>query len=210
MTVAQSLIAFLAAAGLLTITPGVDTAMVLRSAAVEGRRRAAFAAIGISVGCLLWGAAVALGLGALLTASHAAYAALKWSGAGYLVYLGARLLWKPRVRFEIETGGAAKTGSDGSSLRRGLLTNLLNPKVGVFYVTFLPQFTPVGVDVGGYCFLLACIHVVLGTAWSAALITATTPLRAFLAKPKAVTMMDRATGAVFIAFGAGLALSRRA
>ena len=212
MTIAQSLIAFLAAAALLTITPGVDTAMVLRAAAVEGRRPAAFAAIGIGMGCLVWGAAVALGLGALLTASQAAYTALKWIGAAYLVYLGVRLLWKPRERFVIDAGGAAAGGGALTSLRRGLFTNLLNPKVGVFYVTFLPQFTPVGVGVGvgGYSFLLACIHVVLGLVWFAFLISATAPLRAFLARPKAVKTMDRLTGGVFIAFGAGLALSRRA
>ena len=210
MTIAQSLIAFLAAASLLTITPGVDTAMVLRAAAVEGRRPAAFAAIGIGMGCLVWGATVALGLGALLTASQAAYTALKWIGAAYLVYLGVRLMWKPRERFVIDAGGAAAGGGALTSLRRGLFTNLLNPKVGVFYVTFLPQFTPVGVGVGGYTFMLACIHVVLGLVWFAFLISATAPLRAFLARPNAVKTMDRLTGGVFIAFGAGLALSRRA
>ena len=108
------------------------------------------------------------------------------------------------------TRGGATTGGALTSLRRGLFTNLLNPKVGVFYVTFLPQFTPVGVSVGGYTFMLACIHVVLGLAWFALLISATAPLRAFLAQPKAVKIMDRVTGGVFIAFGAGLALSRRA
>ncbi len=207
MTLAPSLIAYIAAASLLTITPGLDTAMILRAAAVEGRRSAAFAAVGIGMGCLIWGAAVALGLGALLAASQAAYTALKWVGAAYLVYLGVRLLWKPRARFVIEGtdgGGAA------AALRRGLLTNLLNPKIGVFYVTFLPQFTPVGVNVGAYVFMLAVIHVVLGALWSVVLIGATAPLRAVLARPRAVTVMDRVTGALFIAFGAGLALSKRA
>ncbi len=207
MTITQSIIGFLAAAGLLTLTPGVDTAMILRSAAVEGRRSAAFAALGISLGCLLWGAAVSLGLGALLTASQAAYTALKWIGAGYLIYLGVRLVWKPRTQFLI--AGAAAGGGAWASLRRGLLTNLLNPKVGAFYVTFLPQFTPAGVSVGGYTFMLACIHVVLGSLWAAVLIVATTPLRAFLARPGVVKAMDSVTGGMFIVFGAGLALSRR-
>jgi len=210
MTVAQSLIAFFAAAGLLTITPGVDTAMILRSAAVDGRKPAAFAAIGISLGCLVWGAAVALGLGALLTASQATYTVLKWVGAGYLVYLGVKMMWKPRARFVVEDGAAPQAVHRLTALQRGLLTNLLNPKVGVFYVTFLPQFVPAGMNVGAYCFALACIHVVLGTLWAAGLILATTPLRAWLSKPRAVTWMDRVTGAVFVAFGAGLALSRRA
>ena len=127
-----------------------------------------------------------------------------------MAYLGIKLLWKPRSAFVIAAdGAAAQGGGDWSSLRRGLFTNLLNPKVGVFYVTFLPQFTPAGVNIGGYCFLLACIHVALGAAWAVALILATTPLRAFLSRPGAVKTMDRVTGGVFLAFGAGLALSRR-
>src|SRR5580692_11075314 len=96
MTLAPSLLAFLVAAGLLTLTPGLDTAMVLRAATVEGRRPAAMAAAGIGLGCLVWGASVALGLGALLTASTLAFTVLKWAGAGYLLYLGARLILKPR------------------------------------------------------------------------------------------------------------------
>ena len=77
----QSLLAFIVAAGLLTTTPGVDTAMVLRTAAMDGTRRAIFAALGIGLGCVVWGAAVSVGLGAILAASGAAYATVKWAGA---------------------------------------------------------------------------------------------------------------------------------
>ena len=173
MTVAQALLAYLLAAGLLTLTPGVDTAMVLRAATVEGRRPAAFAAIGIGLGCLIWGAAVALGLGAIVTASPLAFSVLKWAGAAYLLYLGVGLIWKPRRTLAF--GGAPAPGGKGAldALRRGLLTNLLNPKVGVFYVSFLPQFTPPGLPMAPWVFLLACIHVVLGLIWFAALIAAT-------------------------------------
>ena len=88
VTVVQALLAFSVAAGLLTLTPGLDTALVLRAAAVEGPKRAALAAIGIGTGCLVWGAAAALGLGALLDASRLAFTVLKWAGAAYLVWLG--------------------------------------------------------------------------------------------------------------------------
>jgi len=209
MTLAPSMIAFLAAAGLLTLTPGLDTAMVLRSATVEGRRPAALAAIGIGLGCLVWGASVALGLGALLTASTLAFTILKWAGAAYLLYLGVRLLLKPRRALILDTGTAARNGGPLSSLRRGLFTNLLNPKIGVFYVSFLPQFTPPGVPMAPYVFMLACIHVVMGLIWSGALIAATVPIGRYMARPGVVTVMDRLTGCVFIAFGARLALSRR-
>src|SRR5437660_4142184 len=91
MTVAHALVAFTAAAGLLTIAPGVDTALVLRTAAVEGARRAMLAGAGVCAGCLGWGAVVALGLGALLAASEVAYDALRLVGAGYLIVLGLRM-----------------------------------------------------------------------------------------------------------------------
>jgi len=209
MTLAPSLIAYLVAAGLLTLTPGLDTAMVLRSATVEGRRAAALAAIGIGLGCLVWGASVALGLGALLTASTVAFTVLKWAGAGYLLYLGVRLILKPRRALALDAGAAPRDGGPLGALRRGLLTNLLNPKVGVFYVSFLPQFTPPGVPMAPYVFMLVCIHVVMGLIWSGALIAATVPIGRYLARPGVVTVMDRLTGCVFVAFGARLALSRR-
>jgi len=97
VTVAQALLAFSLAAGLLTITPGLDTAIVLRTAAVEGPRRAALAALGVILGCLAWGAMVALGLGALLNASSLEFNIIRWAGAAYLVWLGIGLILKPRA-----------------------------------------------------------------------------------------------------------------
>lgn len=209
MTLAPSLIAFVAAAGLLTLTPGVDTAMVLRAATVEGRRPAILAATGIGLGCLVWGAGVALGLGALITASPLAFTLLKGAGAAYLLYLGAGLILKPRRGLNLEGVNGPRRRGRLDPLRRGLLTNLLNPKVGVFYVSFLPQFTPAGANMAAYTFMLACIHVVMGLAWFAVLIAATAPIGRFMARPGVVTAMDRLTGCVFIAFGARLAMSRR-
>jgi len=208
VTIAQALAAYLVAAGLLTLTPGLDTALILRTAAVEGPKRAALAAIGISVGCLIWGAAVALGLGALLQASTLAFTALKWAGAAYLVWLGLNLLLKPRERFEV-AAGRRTGGSDVTWMRRGLLTNLLNPKIGVFYISFLPQFLPQGVQAAPFIFLLALIHVVIGTAWSGCLIAATRPIANALKRPEVVRWLDRATAVVFLGFGVRLALERR-
>ena len=211
MTYWQSLVAFVAAAGVLTVTPGLDTAMVLRFATVGGPRRAALAGVGISLGCLVWGACVSLGLGALLAASEFAFSVLKVAGAAYLLWLGVGLLWKPRQAF-VADGTLPERQGDRlglDALRRGFLTNMLNPKVSVFYVTFLPQFVPAGASMAGYTFLLACIHVVLGGFWFATLIIATLPLRRLLARPRVVKAMDRLTGCVFVAFGVKLALSRR-
>ena len=207
MTTIQALLAFVAAATILTLTPGVDTAMVLRSAAAGGPKRAAYAAVGIALGCLVWGAAVSLGLGALLSASELAFTAVKWAGAAYLAYLGIKLLVHPRTSLGEAELGSADLDS-WASFRQGLLTNLLNPKVGVFYITFLPQFIPVGTSVAVFSFVLATVHVLLSLIWFAVLIAATVPMGRFLRRPRVVKGMDRVTGGVFIAFGAKLALSK--
>lgn len=196
---------FVASAALLTITPGLDTVLVLRTAGLEGRRAAAMAAGGIGLGCLIWGGAVSLGLGALLQASNMAYAAVKFAGAAYLLWLGVQLLIHPRKALDMSSASAPPSGQD--SFRRGFLTNLLNPKMGVFYITFLPQYVPVGASVAAYTFFLAAVHVVLAFLWFALLIAATVPLSGFLRRPGAVPLLDRMTGGLFIAFGLRLAIS---
>jgi threonine/homoserine/homoserine lactone efflux protein len=207
MTVPEALVAFSVAAALLTVTPGLDTALVLRTAAVEGARRAAMAAVGVILGCLTWGAAAALGLAALLAASQAAFTILKWAGCAYLLWLGLNLILKPRERFE--TGPPAEPAPGLTWFRRGLFTNLLNPKVGVFYVSVLPQFLAEGAPAGPFIFLLAAIHGVMGLAWFAAIIAATRPIAGALRRAAVVRWLDRATGGVFVAFGLRLALDRR-
>lgn len=204
----QSLIAFTLAAALMTITPGLDTALVLRTATVEGGRRAWAASVGICIGCLAWGAIVAGGLGVLLAASEIAYTALKYAGAAYLVWLGLKLILSQREDFITAAPAGARDAGAWLWFRRGLLTNLLNPKVGIFYVSFLPQFVPAGSDVAATTLLLAAIHALLGLAWFAALILATRPVAAALRRPRTIRWLDRMTGTVFLLFAARLALSR--
>lgn len=209
MSLASALLAYLLAASLLTITPGVDTALILRTAALEGPKRAAMAALGINVGCLLWGAAVALGLGALLAASEPAFNLLKWAGATYLLWLGLQMLLKPRRAFAPANAAEAEHHGQLGWFIKGLLGNLLNPKVGVFYVSFLPQFVPAGYAVGSFSFVLACIHVLLGLFWAAGLILATRPLTALLRRGGLVQWLDRVTGSMLLVFAVGLALAKR-
>lgn len=197
--------AFLLAATVLTITPGVDTATVLRSAAADGSGSGVWAGAGIAVGCLVWSAAVSLGLGAILHASELAYTIVKWAGAGYLMWIGATMLWRPCE--SLDTTVVVRAAGP-AAFRRGLFTNLLNPKIGVFYVTFLPQFVPPGVNVAAYSFFLAVIHVALSILWFAILIAATVPLSHWLQTPAVVKTLDRVTGGIFIAFGLKLGLSR--
>jgi threonine/homoserine/homoserine lactone efflux protein len=201
-----TLIAFLVTAGVVTISPGLDTALVLRTAASEGSRQAALAGLGIALGCLGWAALVAAGLGALLLASRLAYDVLRFAGAAYLFWMAYKLLRNPR-RTVLPESPAARTGQ--SAFARGALTNLLNPKVGVFYVSFLPQFVPAGAPVAPYVMMLGIIHALQGVIWFACLITATRSLSRWLQRAGVVTLLDRATGGLFLAFGIGLALESR-
>jgi len=206
----QLLILFIAAAGLLTITPGVDTALVLRTSTACGPRNGAAASLGICLGLLLWGTGAAFGLTALLAASATAFTVVKWMGAAYLVYLGVKLLVKPRAALTQGASRESGIGQKGTpSFCRGFLSNVLNPKVGVFYVTFLPQFIPRGVNVAGFSLLLAGIHVLITLIWFSVLIALTVPLGRFLTRPPVVRTLDRMTGCVFIGFGLRLAVAKR-
>ena len=207
MTVGQSLVEFTVAAGLLTLVPGLDTALVLRTSAAEGPGRGMLAGFGICSGLLIWGAASAIGIGALLAASTAAYDVLRFAGAAYLVYLGAVMIWK--------SGRPAATGR-GQEIRgasnwyaRGLMTNLLNPKVAAFYAAFLPQFLPEGVPAIGFSVLLASIHAAEGILWFLVLTQATRLASGWLRNSALVTAIDRITGAALIGFGAKLLVDRR-
>lgn len=206
MSVTDALFAFTLAATLLTLTPGLDTALILRTAAAEGGKKAFHAALGIDVGCFVWGALVAFGLGALLAVSEFAYTLLKWCGAAYLCWLGIQLLLRPRESFSL---AAAESTRANNWFLRGMLGNVLNPKMGVFYVSFLPQFIPAGHSPILWTFLLVSIHVALGTLWSLTLILATRYASGVLRKPGVVKWMDRITGCVFLLFAAKLAISRR-
>jgi RhtB (resistance to homoserine/threonine) family protein len=208
MSLLTALLAFVGAAALLSVTPGLDTALILRTAAAEGPRRAVMATLGIALGCLVWGLATALGLSVLLAASKTAYTVLKWAGAAYLVWLGINLILKPRERFELRAAEGPEQPRR-NWLLRGFLTNILNPKVGVFYVSFLPQFVQAGFDPPPFILLLAVIHAIVGSAWLCLLILAMRPLKAWLARPGVVRALDRVTGLVFIGFGVRLALERR-
>lgn len=206
MSIADNLLAFTFAATLLTLTPGLDTALVLRTATVEGKRQALQATLGINAGCLLWGAAVAFGLGALIAVSEVAFNLLKYCGAAYLAWLGLNMLLRPRRSL----APAAADGKPSSNwFLKGMLGNALNPKVGIFYVSFLPQFIPPGHSLVAWTFGLVSIHVMLGLMWSLILIGATRPLSGLLRREKVIQWLDRSTGMIFVLFAARLAFSKR-
>ena len=209
MTTQTALISFTLAAALLTVTPGLDTALVLRTAAVEGRRSAYAAAMGICLGVLVWGVIVALGLGALLAASQRAYDVLRWTGAAYLLYLGIGMIVRPRSSFSASDASMSERNGKRNWFVRGILTNLLNPKVGVFYVSFLPQFIPARQNVPLFTVGLAGIHSLEGILWFALLIAATQPAIGALRRPGMMKALDRLTGTILIGFGIRLVAEAR-
>lgn len=202
-----NILAFVAVATLLTVTPGLDTALILRTSISESPRRAFAAGLGIVAGCFAWGLLVAIGLGALLKASTLAYDLMRGVGAIYLFYLGGKLVLSPRSDFDLQRREEPTTKQTRWFVQ-GFLTNILNPKVGLFYVSFIPQFIPAGSNVPLMAALLAAIHASIGIVWFGLLIGATRPISSLLKRPPVIAWLDRVTAGVFVAFGAKLALSR--
>jgi threonine/homoserine/homoserine lactone efflux protein len=219
MTVPEAMLLFALVAIPLTVMPGLDSALVLRTAVVSGRRHAYATALGISAGVLAWGAAAAVGATAVLAASDAAYRALTLAGAAYLLWLGGRMLWTsfrpgrydalPDVAL---AGAASPRGASGGeagareqsawrSFAVGATTNLLNPKVGVFYLATIPQFLPDDVPHLLMGLLLAVEHDVIGLAWLALLINAAGLAQRWLSGRAIARVTDRVTGAVLLALG---------
>jgi threonine/homoserine/homoserine lactone efflux protein len=209
MSLGTAVLTFSGVAVALTLTPGLDTALVLRSALTRHRREAAATAAGIVAGLFVWGAAAAIGVSALLTASQLAYDVLRFAGAAYLVWFGVRLLVRAaRGASAAEPPGDAVQGSSWRAARQGLATNLLNPKVGVFYVAVLPQFLPADRDPLAVGLLLAGVHGLITIAWFAVLIVLASALGRRLRRPATVRGIDGVTGTALLGFGVGLAVSR--
>jgi threonine/homoserine/homoserine lactone efflux protein len=215
----DSLVAFALVAALLTMTPGVDTLLMLRTATSSGGRAAFAANFGIGLGCFCWAAASASGLTALLAASQTAYDAVRFAGAGYLCWLGIRAF---RHRSPVRGSSSDATVADvvpapgepmpsrygrlSGPFRQGLLTNLLNPKVGVVYLSLLPQFVPRGYRTLPTSLLLASVHSLEGLTWCGVLVLAVDRARTWLTRPRTATAIERITGVVFIGLGVRLAV----
>ena len=205
-----ALVGFAAAAALIVMLPGPDTLVVVRNLLRGGRRRAVSTVIGVLSGLVLWVLAASLGLSAILRASHTGYDVLRYVGGAYLVWIGVHAL---RSRGAvIDGGGEAATRRYrpllGSGYLAGLATDLLNPKVGVFFVTFLPAFVPRGSDVGLATLAFGAVFVVETFLYFAVLIRVADRVIRWMTDPQTRKRMDRAAGLVFIGFGVRLAIEQ--
>lgn len=214
MTYSQAILGFGMVALVLTLVPGLDTTLVLRSALVRGRGYAVMTGLGVSAGALIWGVAAAVGASALLAASEVAYRLVTLGGALYMGYLGASLIIltfrRHRHRQAVESPELpAQRGGRVRAFLSGAGTNILNPKVGVFYLAVIPQFIPVGASPLAMGLVLASVHVVLTMAWFSVIIVGAQLARRWLASERALTIIDRVAGVVLIGFGARLALEQR-
>lgn len=202
-------LAFAGVAALLTVTPGADMALVTRSALAGGRRAALATTLGISLGVLAWAAASALGVAAVLAASPTAFAALQLGGAAYLVALGLQTLWRTRRAAPERAEDRDRAERRTTAFRQGLLTNVLNPKIAVFYGTLLPQFLSPGDPALAVSLVLAGIHVALGLTWLTTYAWLVTRAGDVLRRPRARRALDRLTGTVLVALGLRIAASSR-
>ena len=209
------LFTFVGVAALLTILPGADMALVTRNVLAVGRRRTMGTIGGICSGCVLHATASALGLSVILATSATAFNVVKTIGAGYLIWIGVQ-----SFRAAASSGNASssveKTERVGvpsagwsSPFLQGFLTNILNPKVAVFYLTFLPQFITPGQPVLRRSLLLASIHIGMGFVWLTGYAWFVDRLGFVLTRPRVKARLERVTGAVLVALGARLAWEHR-
>jgi len=203
--------AFLALSALIVIAPGPDTAIATRNALVGGRRAGLYTILGISIGLSVWTLATGAGVAALLRASEPAFVALKLVGAAYLVFLGAQAVWSA-----LHPHGAVaaarvtrKPIPPRVALRQGLFTNLGNPKIAVFFTSFLPQFTPAHEASFGALVLLGTLFCLMGLSWLTLYVLAIARVGDFLRRPRARQVLDGLTGVVLVGFGVRLALEHR-
>ncbi|MBL7495869.1 LysE family translocator [Frankia sp. CNm7] len=196
---------FTVASVLVVLLPGPDTLVVIRNLMAGGPRLGLRASLGAMTGLAVWVVAAALGLSALLTASHDGYLALRIVGAAYLCWMGfATLRAKPHSSPDVVA--EPRRSLIGTGYTAGLLTDLLNPKVGVFFVSFLPSFIPEGAPVVWTSLLLGGIFVVLTAVYYGALLALSGPVMRWMADGPVRRWVDRVTGLVLIAFGVRMAV----
>jgi len=197
------LLAFIGVAVVVIVTPGQDTALTIRNTLTGGRRAGVRTAAGVVCGQAVWALAASAGVAALLVASEPAFVALKLAGAVYLVFLGGQaLLAAVRGQADVHRGGSAASGRE---LRQGLLSNLGNPKMAVFFSSLLPQFGDSFPALLGLGLLFCALTMIWLTAYATAVARAGDVLR----RPRVRRTIDAITGTALVAMGVRLAATDR-
>lgn len=202
----MNLLPFLAVSAVVIAAPGPDMALVGRNALFGGRRVAVSTAVGVTLGLTVWSLAASVGVAALLRKSEPAFVALKIVGAVYLVWLGIqalRVAWKGH-REEAVVPAAGSRHRPRRALRQGFLSNLGNPKIAVFFTSFLPQFAPAGASFAALL-SLGLVFCLMTLVWLVGYGVFVAKAGDVLRRPRIRRVMEGVTGAVLIAFGVRLA-----
>lgn len=206
------LLAFVGVSMLLVIAPGPDTLLVAKNALLHGRSVGLATVAGVSLGLIVWTTAAALGIAALVRESEVAFTIVKILGAVYLAWLGLsalRAASHPLEHGDFADADAPRVASVRQGFRQGLLTNLGNPKIAIFFTSLLPQFVS-GHRSGPAPFIvLGAVFSLMGLAWLSGYVLLATRLSRLLANRRVKAAIDRLTGVVMIGIGVRLALERR-
>ena len=205
-------ISFLVAITLLTITPGVDTLLVVRNTARGGVRDGVTTSVAICCGLFVHATISALGISLILLQSAWAFHVLKLVGAGYLIWLGITSLLAARRGQPLPINGVLQGGASVSRwqpVKEGFLSNVLNPKTVVFYMAFLPQFIAPGDPALLKSLWLAGVHFIIANIWQIGVVIMVGSAGKWLASARFAQVLNAATGSVLVVFGIRLALTQR-
>jgi threonine/homoserine/homoserine lactone efflux protein len=199
------LAAFFGISALVIVTPGQDTALTIRNSLMGGRRAGVFTAIGVSAGQAVWAFATSIGIAALIVAFEPAFVALKLAGAAFLIYLGAQALYSALRGRHVEQRAGGGSLASPAALRQGVVSNLGNPKMAVFFTSLLPQFG------SSFSALLALglVFCTLTFVWLTAYAFAVAKAGDVLRRPAIKRAFDAVLGALLVALGLRLAAERR-
>lgn len=212
----DQILAFLVVSTILLITPGLDMALVTQHALRYDRRTAITTSVGINCGVMVWAVATAVGIASVLSTSAHIFTGIKLLGAGYLVFLGGQALWaswrgEHNGRLSFSVGADQVRGgslSSVSAFRKGILSNLLNPKIAVFFTSFIPQFIDPDDSALKQSLLLGGIYVVQSSVWLPFYALIASKAATVLRRPRIKTALERCTAAVLIVFGLRIATER--
>ena len=202
----MDILAFLGISVLVIVTPGQDTALSIRNSLLGGRRAGIFTALGVSTGQAVWALATSVGLAALIVAFEPAFVALKLVGAAFLVYLGAQALLAAFRGTHVERGSSGGPLTARIAFRQGIVSNLGNPKMAVFFTSLLPQF---GAESFGGLLALGLVFCFLTFVWLTGYAFAVARVGDVLRRPAVRRAFDAVLGAVLVALGIRLAAERR-